>query len=201
MLLESINSIQVSAWLWVGLFLVGGLAFAAGYVETPAHWWAAIPAGFMLGLAAMIIWNHLGEGPPDTWGTTLFFGGIGLGFLAVRARSPAYWWAILPGGLALTLALFIGLTSVLAQSTYMAVFFFGIAATFVALATQPVAGKGLLRWPLAPALLSGILGVFFALDAARSLEALDVLWALALIAGGVYMLYRVVVRSRHTPTV
>jgi hypothetical protein len=200
MLLESINSIQVNPYLWVGLFLLGGLAFAIGYAESAARWWSAILAGFMLGLAAMILWNHVGEGPPDRWGTAIFFGGIGLGFLVVRARTPAHWWASLPGGFALTLGVFIGLTSAVEQSTALAVFFFGIAVTFVVLATEPKVGRGLLRWPLLPAIVAGGLGVAFALDAARSLEGLDVLWSLALIAGGVYILYRAIARYRHTPT-
>ncbi len=54
MLLESINSLQVSPWWWVLLFVAGGVAFVAGYIEVPARWWAAILAGFSLGLAAMI---------------------------------------------------------------------------------------------------------------------------------------------------
>ncbi len=55
----------------------------------------------------------------------------------------------------------------------MTVFFFGIAPTFLALVMQPVAGTG---WPLVPAILAGVLGTCFALDAAHSLERLDILW-------------------------
>jgi hypothetical protein len=195
MLLESINSIQVSPWLWVALFLTGGVAFVGGYLERPAaRWWAPIPAGAMLGLAAMIVWNHLGDGPPDRWGTTLFFAGIALGFLAVRAASSARWWAILPAGLALTLSLFIGLTSTISQPAAMAVFFLGIAATFAALALEPAFGRGPLRWPLLPAIVAAVLAAFFAFDAARRLEAFDVVWPLVLIAGGAYLIYRAVLR-------
>lgn len=200
MLFESINSIQVSPWFWVILFVVAGSAFGAGYMESPARWWAPVAALSMLGLAGMIAWNHLGEGPPDRWGTTIFFTGIAAGFLVVRARNPAYWWTILPGGFALTLGLFIGLTSAIDQPAALAVFFFGIALTFVALATQPTVGTGLLRWPLMPAVLAAVLGAFFAFDAARRLEALDILWPLALIAGGGYMIYRVIARRLHTPS-
>jgi len=200
MLLESINSLQVSPWWWVLLFVAGGVAFVAGYIEVPARWWAAILAGFSLGLAAMILWNLIGEGPPDRWGTAIFFTGIALGFLAVVMRGAAYRWAILPGGFALTLGVFIGLTSELDTSGAMAVFFFGIAATFIALALEPpTAGKARL-WPFIPAIVAGVLGAFFAFDAARRLEALDILWPVAFIAGGGYLIWRVIARRPHSPS-
>ncbi len=112
-------------------------------------------------------------------------------------RGAAYRWAILraarpdAGGVHRP-------DSELDTSGAMAVFFFGIAATFIALALEPpTAGKA----PLAvhPRYRCRSAGRVLRVRSARRLEALDILWPVAFIAGGGYLIWRVIARRPHSP--
>lgn len=85
----------IAAVLFVGL----ALAFANIYlVNRSTHWWAIIPGGFMLVLAAVISLSTT-VARIETLGTVLFVG-MGLVFvlLYLLAGRRRHWWALIPGG-------------------------------------------------------------------------------------------------------
>jgi hypothetical protein len=89
------------------------------------------------------------------WGGLAFLGGIGVGFWAVYIRQPTNWWAIIPGGVLLTL----GFTSALSEAFNISetggVFFVGLGLTFLLLALLAK-----LRWAIIPAAVLLLFGFF-----------------------------------------
>ncbi|GEO97445.1 hypothetical protein [Kocuria turfanensis] len=132
------------------------------------------------------------------WGGSLFLGSIRLGFAAVYLRDHERWWAIIPAGVMLTLAVpAVGGASDAGARASGALFFAGLALTFVLVAVLP-GGPGRRRWAWIPAGALAVLAVLVALDATALLSVLNYLWPLALIAGGGLLLWRALGR-RHTP--
>lgn len=92
---EDLDRQLIAAVLFVGL----ALAFAHIYlVDRATHWWAIIPGGFMLVLAAVISLSTT-VARIETLGTVLFVG-MGLVFvvLYLLAGRRRHWWALIPGG-------------------------------------------------------------------------------------------------------
>jgi hypothetical protein len=130
----------------------GGLALAFGHIYLLArdeHWWAILPGGFMLVLAAVV-------GASSWLQTTellagLLFGGLGLVFflLYLLDRKRRQWWALIPGSVLLV---------------------FGLLALTANREAGSVGDAGFLRWwPLA--LIAA--GLFVGLRPQRSPPAQD----------------------------
>lgn len=80
---------------------------------------------------------------------------FGVGFVYVFFRSRENWWAIIPGGALLTLALVAGLSATVGGMASAALFF-GLALTFALLAALPTEA-GQIRWPIISAGVPGVL--------------------------------------------
>lgn len=189
LLLEALDVFAAGGLIWAVLFGAGSVGFAYVFFTNRESWWAAIPAGVLLGLAALIAWGELGPSSTADWGAALFFGGIGIGFLATYLTDNERWWAVIPGGVMFTLAAVTGLSSILEGTAISGVLFLGLAATFGLLAVLPT-DEGRMRWPLIPAAVLGLLGVLFAIEATTLLNAFNYLWPVALIVGGLYLILR-----------
>ena len=188
-LLDAANVVQLTAG-WVALlFAVPGLMFAWAFVSSRDRWWAAIPAGALLGLAALIASAQASWLPTEAWSASLLMGGIGLGFLAVSLRTPERWWAVIPAGVMLTMAVFIGIAPDFDPMVAVAVLMYGLALTFVLVAVFPLE-TGRMRWPLVPAVVLGALGTIFAFGATDLLQATQWIWPVAVIAVGLVLLLR-----------
>jgi len=174
---------------WAGAFGVAGLAFLSGlWMKQQENWWMAIPGFVLLGLAATILSEEVVGGSP--FGGSLFLGSIGLGFATVYAMNREHWWAIIPGGVLLTLAVVAGMDQV-AGGDNGGLFFLGLAATFALVALAPTP-KGRMTWAWIPA------GILFTLAVVitASLEGIfNLLWPLALVALGGGLLYRNYLRT------
>lgn len=184
LLLEALD-VLVTGPIWVALFGVAGLVFLYAFFASRDNWWAAIPAGALLGLAALIAWSKLTTFSDD-WGASLFLGALGAGFWTIYLRAREHWWAIIPGGVLLTLALVAGLSLVVGGATISAVLFLGLALTFAVLAVVPT-DEGRMRWPIFPA---GVLGALGVLSGIGATEVLNYVWPVALILGGLYLILR-----------
>jgi hypothetical protein len=97
---------------WGGaLFLAGiGLGFCSVYLTGRARWWALIPGGAMLSVAAVAGLSETIEGP--ALGSVLFLGlGLTFGLVAI-APTPGgpVRWALFPAGILLIMAL-VGMAS------------------------------------------------------------------------------------------
>ena len=86
---------------WGGSLVLGGigLSFLIIYLINRQMWWAIIPAGVLLSLAAMLgISNYL----PEVESGGLFLLGLALTFALlalVRTENGRLWWAWIPAGI------------------------------------------------------------------------------------------------------
>jgi len=172
MLLEKFSIINNAAGLiWAGLWVIASAIFLYWFFIDRSRWWAAIPGFSFAGLAASgILLDKLG------WGGLAVLGGIGAGFWAVYLRRSDHWWAIIPGGVLLTL----GVTSIM-PSTFNgnekgSIFFVGLGLTFLL-----VALLAKMKWAYIPAAVLLVMG--FLLGAVFT-GALQFAWiGLLLLAG------------------
>ena len=158
--------------------VVAGIALVGAYVGLHMHWWTLIAGPALLGIGAVILLPAGGDG-------AIFLGGIGAGFGLVALTSGERWWAIIPAGSLLTLALIALLSGVIGGLLSGALLFLGLGLTFAVVAALKVREKPI-TWALFPAVAC----VFVALLIATSGSAGEVVWPLALVAAGVVLLVR-----------
>src|SRR5699024_802223 len=129
-----------------GLLMFGGLGawLLAGYYSGRRRNSGTLIAGFiLLGIAAATVTGSLG----GAW----FLALSGFGFLSVWRENAKQWWAVIPGGVLLTLA---GTVLTELSVSWLApeiVFFAGLALTFLALSALP---RNAQQWALIPAAIS-----------------------------------------------
>ena len=111
---------------------------------------------------------------------------IGLSFWIVYAVKREFWWAIIPGGTLFTLAAVAIVSRFEPGDISGAVFFFGLALTFVLVWAVP-REHGHMGWALYPAAALAMVGtlVLFSVGAAGNYVT-----SLALIATGLWLLFR-----------
>lgn len=158
--------------------VVAGIALVGAYVGLHMHWWTLIAGPALLGVGAVILLPAGGDG-------AIFLGAIGAGFGLVALTSAERWWAILPAGSLLTLALIALLSGVIGGLMSGALLFLGLGLTFAVVAALKVRGK-----PMTWALFPSAACVVVALLIATSGSAGEVVWPLALVAAGVVLLVR-----------
>jgi len=143
-------------FIWAMLFGFGGLAFLIVFLANRENWWALIPGFTLLGLAGTMVLGELDTGGGATGG--FFLASIGSAFLVIYLIRREHWWAIIPAGVLLTLALIATLSSVLPGETGASLLFFGLAATFGALYLIPTPLDHP-TWALIPAGIMGVIGL------------------------------------------
>jgi len=188
--------------IWVAaLFAVAGLGVGYVGVTDRRAWWASIPAGALLGIAGVVAWTRL-TSAPDEWGATLFLVGLGAGFWAVFLTARDRWWAIIPGGVFVTIGVFVGLTTTMPELQAVGVMLFGFALTTGLVAVVPTE-RGHMRWPLIPAALLAAVAIPFVIQARPVITAYegidDYIWPVALLLGGAFLIWRVAAQRRSTP--
>jgi hypothetical protein len=182
----TIDAGDVFGTLLVTLLFAGvGLIFLVVFVvNLHRNWWAVIPGFTLMGLAALIAFgNRMGEA-----GAGMFLGAIGLSFLVIYLVRREFWWAIIPAGVLLTLAVMIPVISAFPGAPMLgpALLFFGLAFTFLLVYLLP-AEEERRTWALWPAGVLAVIGVMLLLSLGN---LLNILWAVALIVGGGYLMLR-----------
>lgn len=186
-LLQSLGVVQFVDILWPALIGIASLAFLFVFLSAPqTRWWAAIPGFVLLGVAGIIALDQLAPGASEIWSGSIFLGGIALAFWVIYLFNPEQWWAMIPGGVLLTLAVVSGLSPMLEGIETGGIFFFGLGLTFALLALLPTP-EGRLTWSIIPAIVFLIVGTLITAAAA---ELINYIWPVFLILGGLYLLYR-----------
>jgi hypothetical protein len=170
--------------LWVILIAAGSGAFLWIYFTKRDQWWAVIPGLTLFGLTLVGLENLIQVFPAGNWTGAIFLGCIGLAFWLVYLRRQEQWWAIIPGGVLVTLALVAGMDSLADWSDVL--FFLGLGLTFMMVALLPNKTHDT-RWAFIPGGILLALGVF--LFAPIESVMLYVLPA-ALVGLGVFILLR-----------
>ncbi len=188
LMLDNFDVIQLNWEMLVGpLFAGGGVIFLAVFILNRENWWALIPGFALIAIGIIIYMGQSSETDVDALGGAVFLGLLGAAFLMIYIFHPDNWWAIIPGGVLMTLA---GVTFL--DQTYEAlvggVFFAGMAVTFglVYILPKP-AGK--LKWALYPA---GILLILAILALLNATDLMRYVWPLALLIGGGYLVVRAI---------
>ncbi len=177
-------------------FALGGLAFIFGFITNSRSWGLLIPGFTLLGLGTLIGLDSIAPGAQQLWGGSIFLGSIGLAFLAVLPFQHGQWWPLIPAGSLFTLATVAALgTHRLGGDYAAAVFFLGLAATFVlvffygeAARLTPAGAKAGLaptRWAVIPA--ACLVGLSFISFIGWS-RFFNVFWPVALILAGLAIL-------------
>lgn len=186
-LLQSLGVIRVTVLLWPILLGIASLAFLYVFLSAPqTNWWAAIPGFVLLGIAVTAALSEIAPAVGEVLSGPLVLGSIALPFWLVYVVNREHWWAVIPGGVLLTLALVAGLSSLVEGAEMGGVFFLGLGLTFALLAVLPTP-EGRLVWPIIPAVVLLLMGV---LITAAAVELMNYVWPVLLVLGGLYLLYR-----------
>lgn len=185
LLLQNLGVFEVAvALIWSLLFAAGGLVLLYLFLtERTRHWWAIIPGFALVGVAALIVLDEFFPRIGGDLGGMIFLGGLGLAFWVIYFQKREYWWAIIPGGTLVTLALIVGLESVFEGDELGGILFLGLGLTFGLLYFQ----KRKYWWALIPAAVLLAMGLLITVAA---MGAFEYLVALALILVGLYLLLR-----------
>lgn len=188
-LLDNIGLITLDWEMLIGpMFTLGGLVFLLMFIFNTSDWWALIPGFTLIGIGIIIFMGQNMESMAELWSGAVFLGLLGLAFLLIYITHRTNWWAIIPGGVLLTLA---GVTLIPDESVLSGgVFFLGMAATFglVWLLPKP---EGRLNWALYPAGILALIGLLVVLGATNLIHYV---WPLALLIGGGFILYRALLK-------
>jgi hypothetical protein len=185
-LVDTLGIFEIGEVIWGVLLAVGGFAFLSVYASNREHWWALIPGCTLLSVATIIFIGEFVPGGTGDWVGSIVLGGIGLSFVLIYLNNREHWWALIPGGVMVTLAFAIALDNVLAGVEIGGIFLVGLGLTFALIGIVPTP-QGQMRWAFIPAAILGIIGLLI-LVAMTSL--INYIWAIALITGGLIILYR-----------
>jgi hypothetical protein len=184
-LLNNLGMITVNWEMVIGpIFALGGLVFLVVFILNTDDWWALIPGFVLIAIGVIIFMDQNLESTADLLSGAVFLGLLGLAFLLIYLFHSDNWWAIIPGGVLLTLA---GVTLVPDDGLMGGVIFFiGLAITFGLVYILPKP-SGRLKWALYPAGILLLIGVLVYLGAEN---LIDYVWPVALLFAGGYVVYR-----------
>ncbi len=193
-LLQNLGFFRFGDLFWGLLLAFGGLFFMVWFFQERQNWWALIPGMALVSVALTIGLDVINPDLADEIGGAIVLGGIGLSFWIIYFLERGNWWAIIPGGVLITLASMVSLESVFTGDGTVGVFFLGMGLTFALVALLPHDGQqGNLSWAWIPSGILLVMGLFF-LAAAGELMAY--IWPVALIVVGAGMMLRSLRRSK-----
>ncbi len=168
-----------------------GLSFLLIFLVRREFWWALIPGGILLALSLLVFIGNVLPNGEDLIGP-LFLAFIGLAFLAVFVVRRDQWWAIIPAGMMLTLAITISI-DILSENFSVGLMMLGFAATFALVGILPTR-HGPNSWAFIPAALLGLIGMIFLASMESIFRYSNIVGSLALILAGGYLIFRNVLR-------
>ena len=195
LLLGNLNIIDIGALFWSILLALVGVFFVMVFLQDRRQWWGLIPGVTLLSVALLLFLEEIVPGGSVDWGGVIVPGGIGLSFLLIYAANREQWWAIIPGGVMVSISLMILLQEYLQDPAHVGVFFLGLGLTFIALTTVTTK-QGKMKWPWIPGGILLVMGFMFLMfGTAESL--FPYLGAVALIVFGIFLLWRATRRTQQ----
>lgn len=187
-LLDLTGSVSLGDYQWAIILGIGGLAFLSVFISDRRQWWSLFPSfGLLIGAAAIFIETYYPQLPGDIIGA-IAMGAIGLAFLLIFLSNFEHWWALIPAGVLLSLGVSLGLSSFITGLDMGGLFLLGLGITFgvIGFVRTP---QGQMKWAFIPAVVLLLLGSFLLI---ASFNLFLYLWPLALIAAGIFIVYRVI---------
>jgi hypothetical protein len=142
---------DMSTILFSVAMAVGGVYLIRYHAKNRQQFWASIVGFTLFGLALASISGDLAG--------FYFLGSIGAGFIFTYLQERKHWWAIIPGGVLITLGTIVAAEAIFPRWDAGGLFFAGLAATFGYLYAYERK-----RWAIYPAvalLVIGLLGLSF----------------------------------------
>jgi len=192
LLLESLGVLEGSEVFWMAILAIAGILFLIAFISNRGVWWAAIPGVSFLAIATGLGLDTFGDIAGETLGA-IILGGIGLSFLVVYLVERNNWWAIIPGGVLITLAIVAGMEGNDAGMISGAIFFAGMGLTFILVALLPNK-VGRMTWAWIP---GGILLVLAVIILAGIESMFNYIWPIVVIALGLYFILRTFVKRNN----
>ena len=123
---------DVSSWLWVGVFAIGGLLAFIMYWGDREDWRLLLTTygtWVFAAILALILLNVL----TGAWIPLFILTAIALPFLAVYYRDRAQWWALIPGYVLIVIALIVVFSDLgwISEAWVATIILFAIAAPFL----------------------------------------------------------------------
>ena len=116
---------------------------------------------------------------------------LALAFIHIYIIDRQNWWALIPGGVLLTLAAINGLEEFLKDTYAAGLLFVGMGLTFASLPLLPSPQKDSLKWAWIPAGILFFIGIYI-LGTSEGL--LQIIGAILLILIGLFFIIRTLIR-------
>lgn len=195
-LLQSTDILKIGDNVWDIIvpagFLAGGAAFLYVLISDKRNWWAAIPGFTLVGLSLLI---GLETFVPALKGTgisaAIFLACIGISFWVIYLLNREHWWAIIPGGVLLSVASLVALSDFVKNPVFA--LFVGLGITFGLVALLP-GGIGDRKWAWIPATVLFILGLLFMFSSEGIMKYIPA--ALMVVAGIVLIIVTIIRRKK-----
>ncbi len=173
------------------IFAGAGAAFLASFfADRKTNWWAVIPGFTLIGLGLLIVGGLLNFRPEGVL-PGIFLGSIGASFLVIYFSDRVKWWAIIPGGVLVSLAIM--LIAGANDNWAPVILFAGMAVTFGLVATMNEPGGRPRTWAWYPA---GAMAVLAVIIASTSGPLTGLIWPILLIGAGLVMVAWTLVARR-----
>lgn len=191
-LLQQLLGIPIGGLFIALVFIAGGAVFLYFLARDREKWWLVIPGFTLAAIGLLIAINELLPKAANNYGGSIFLASLALSFLVIYFLKRTQWWAIIPAGALLTLALIAGLRfNGVANGGLL---FLGIGATFAVLGLMPVGREE--KWPWIPAGICLLLGMVLLVTSGALVDSiLGWIWALGLILVGGYFIIRAFVKK------
>jgi len=195
LLLQSMGILRGSynnIFWFVILGFVAVISLSKFFSKRRRWWWLIFGLSALAGMATQgltLYQPHLGE----TYSEMILLVVIGLSFIGVYLNDRLQWWAVMPGGIMITL----GAVSFVNQTGFYdlksnAVFFLGMGLTCLFLFLIPTK-IGRLKWPIYAAIPLLLVGAFL------TYQGQDILWQYAgpaiIILAGLYFFLSSLIRK------
>jgi hypothetical protein len=191
LLLENLEILRIGGLIWGVVLGIGGVIFLSVYFENRINWWSLIPGVSLLACGFATLLRFISPSLSEIVGGSIVLGGIGLSFVLVYLVNRENWWAIIPAGVLVTLAV----VSIIDAGHYDVdtggIFFIGVGLTFILVAILPTP-VGQMRWAFIPALIMLVMGT---LISSQRQDILLYVWPILIILVGGYLVYRAAVSS------
>ena len=172
--------------LWAILVGSAGVASLYVFANNRENWWALIPGTTLIAIALNIFLDMISPRMSNIFGGGIALGGIGLSFWLIFLNRRAFWWAVIPAGVLSSLAVVSITDEIFPGGQTDGLFLVGLGITFLLLAVLPGYEKQL-KWALIP---GGIITVIGVLTLPFMKLTLSILFPLALIGAGGYVIYK-----------
>jgi hypothetical protein len=177
----------LAQFILAALFALAGVGFFfAAYAGMPRDWGQLIPAWTLMALAGMILSSTIDTLDARLTAAILFIGLAAAFFHIYLLRRLENWWAVIPGGFMLVLAVVIALSVRIARAeTLAAVLFAGMGLVFFVLYLLPARRRQ--WWSLVPGSVLLVFGLFVLTSSETGTAVWLRWWPVLLILAGIGM--------------